>query len=239
MCTLGAISGSWLFKTRDLWSGYDPAEEIVSGHGRYRYVGVRGHASPLERGLNSGVNEKGVGVAITFVDPLPLSEALNVKTPRGVLVEEILRNCHDLASALRIVTDFLTTPLVGENIVVMTPAGGFVVEQLHPRFAVEFITGSLTVRTNHFLNLRTDGEPDDPANSVSRCNRMHQLLDETASVDLQKIQAALSDHLDPHPVCSHGGELHTVSAAIYDLRAATLHHASGPPCSTPWMRHAV
>ena len=238
MCTLGAISGSYLFKTRDLWSDSDPAEEIVSGHGRYRYVGVRGHASPLERGLNSGINERGVAVAITFVDAVPLAEALAVKTPRGVLVEEILRNCCDISSALRVATEFLTVPLVGGNIVVATAEGGFVLEQLHPRFAVEFITGHVTVRTNHFLNLRTEGGMQgNQDNSVSRFCRLQSLLSNGGSNDLKQIQGILADHQTPHQICSHSGELRTVSAAIYDLRTATLHHSAGPPCSTTWERY--
>jgi Acyl-coenzyme A:6-aminopenicillanic acid acyl-transferase len=238
MCTLGAISGSYLFKTRDLWSDSDPTEEIVSGHGRYRYIGVQGHASPLERGLNSGINEKGVAVAVTFVDAVPLAEALAAKTPRGVLVEEILRSCSDLSAALRIVTEFLTAPLVGGNIVIATPEGGFVVEQLYPCFAIEFITEPVTVRTNHFLNLRTNVVlQGDRNNFVSRFNRMHTLLDGVAAVGLETVQAALADHQSPHPVCSHAGELRTVSAAIYDLRSAAMHYAAGPPCSALWKRH--
>lgn len=240
MCTLGAVNGRFLFKNRDLWSDSDPTEEIVSGHGRYRYVGIRGHSSPLERGLNSGVNERGVAVAITFVDTVPLGEALSHKTPRGVLVEEVLRSCSDLSSALRVVTDFLTEPLVGGNIVIATPEGGFVVEQLHPRFAVEFITGPITVRTNHFLNLRVEEQmPGNQDNTVARFSRMQSLLSDGTFNNLEKIQGVLADHHSSNQICSHSGELRTVSAVIYDLNAATLHYAAGPPCSTPWKQYAA
>jgi hypothetical protein len=240
MCTLGAVNGRYLFKTRDLWSDSDKAEEIVLSRGRYRYVGIQGHASPLERGLNSGVNEKGVAVAITFVDVVPLAEALLHKTPRGVLVEEVLRNCGDLASALRIVTDFLTEPFVGGNIVITTPEGGFVVEQQHPRFAVEFITAPVTVRTNHFLNLRIEEQvPGNQNNSASRFSRMQSLLSDGTVNNREKIQRVLADHHSSNQICSHSGELCTVSAVIYDLKAATLHYAAGPPCSTAWELYAT
>ena len=238
MCTLGAISGSYLFKTRDLWTESGQREEIVFSRGRYHYVGVRGYASPLEWGLNSGVNEKGLAVAITFVDSVPLAEALAYKTPRGVLVEELLRTCADLTSALRVTTDFLIKPLVGGTIVVVSPEGGFVVEQIHPRFAVEFITEQVTVRTNHFLNLRLNVTPlGDQNSSVSRYNRMKSLLGDGSGTELQNIQAALADHQSPYPVCSHSGELRTVSGAIYDLRMATLYHAAGSPCNTEWLKY--
>jgi hypothetical protein len=157
-----------------------------------------------------------------------------------VLVEQILRSCGDLASALRVVTDFLSEPFVGGNIVITTPAGGFVVEQLHPRFAVEFITAPITVRTNHFLNLRTEAQlPGNQDSTVSRFSRMQNLLEDGPVNNLEKIQRVLADHHSSHQICSHSGELRTVSAVIYDLKAATLHYSAGPPCSTPWKLYAT
>lgn len=240
MCTLGSINGKYLFKTRDLWSESDPTEEIINGRGRYRFVGIKGHASPLERGLNSGVNEKKVAVAITFVDTIPLAEALMFKTPRGVLVEEILRNCSDLTSALRVAVDFMAEPLVGGNIVVATPEGGFIVEQLHPRFAIEYIAKPITVRTNHFLNLQVDGDlQGNRINSVNRFTRMRGLLENSAEVEVKNIQKFLADHHTIDPICSHKGEMRTVSAVVYDLNSTELHYVAGPPCSTPWKRYVV
>jgi hypothetical protein len=240
MCTLGAISGKYLFKTRDLWSESDTAEEIINGHGRYRYVGVRGHASPLEKGLNSGVNEKGVAVAITFVDTVPLAEALLHKIPRGVLVEKILSNCDDIASALQVITDFMPKQLVGGNIVVATPEGSLVLEQLYPRFAIEYVTKGISVRTNHFLNLVPDGEIiGNQDNSHERLLRMKSLLEKGRPTSLESIQASLTDHKNQHQICSHSGELRTVSAVVYDLNSAELHYAAGPPCSTNWKIYAA
>ena len=240
MCTLGAINGRYLFKTRDLWSNSDPSEEIVKVHGRYRYVGVRGHASPLEKGLNSGVNERGLAVAITFVDTVPLAEALLHKISRGVLVEEILSSCADLASAVQVITDFMPKRLVGGNIVVATPEGSLVLEQLYPRFAIEYITKEVTVRTNHFLNLLTEGEVlGNRDNSIGRFMRMKKLLDNGVPASLDSIQASLSDHTPTHSICSHSGELRTVSAAVFDLNSAEMHYAVGPPCNTSWELYAA
>jgi hypothetical protein len=238
MCTLGAINGRYLFKTRDLWSKSDTAEEIVAGYGRYRYVGVQGHASPLERGLNSGINEKGLAVAITYVDTVPLAEALQHKTPRGVLVEEILRSCDDLGAALRCITDFMPTPLVGGNIVIASPDGCIVLEQLYPRYAFEYVSGRVAVRTNHFLNLWTDDSIlGDQENSLGRFKRTSLLLGAGETTTVESIKTLLADHQTPHPICSHSGELSTVSAFVYDLGAAELHHAAGPPCSSSWHRY--
>jgi hypothetical protein len=244
MCTLGAITGRYLFKNRDLWAGCNPAEEVVQGRGRYRYLGVRGQASPLERGLNSGINEAGVAVAITYVDRVPLAEALASRTPRGVLVEEILRSCGDLAAALRVAIDYLTLPLAGGNIVIQTPAGGVVLEELHPLFAIELIEAPVTVRTNHFLNLRVPGKLlGNLESSKARLDQMTRQLALGAGPepepDTSWIKKALSDHDGVYPVCSHGGELRTVSSAIYDLRERVLHYAGGNPCHTVWQAHAL
>lgn len=240
MCTLGVINGKYLFKTRDLWSESDTTEELINGHGRYRYVGVRGHATPMEKGLNSGVNEKGVAVAITFVDTLPLAEALLQKIPRGVLVEEILGSCHDLTSALHVITEFMPKKLVGGNIVVATPEGTLVLEQLYPRFAIEYVTQGVTVRTNHFLNLMPEGKIlGNQENSNARFTRMKNLLDNEKSPSLEFVQASLTDHTDPHSICSHSGELRTVSAVVYDLYSTQLHYNPGQPCRTPWELYAI
>jgi len=244
MCTLGAISGRYLFKNRDLWSGCNPFEEIVRGRGRYRYLGVRGEASPLERGLNSGINEAGVAVAITYVDRVPLTEALSTRTPRGVLVEEILRNCGDLPSALHLVTDYLATPLAGGNIVILTPEGGAVLEQLYPIFAIELIEAPVTVRTNHFCNLWVSGALlGNLQSSAVRFKQMTGLLSQGAwcetetSTGTALIKKALANHEGRYPICSHGGELRTVSSALYDLKARTLYYSDGNPCETLWETH--
>ena len=243
MCTLGAITGCYLFKNRDLWSGCDPAEEIVQGRGRYRYQGV-GQASPLERGLNSGINEAGVAVAITYVNRVPLVEALSARTPRGVLVEERLRSCGDLASALHVVTDYLATPLAGGNIVILTPDCGAVLDELYPLFAIELIEAAVTVRTNHLCNLRVSGAlRGNLESSTVRFEQMTGLLSqgtwcetETAAGLIKKV---LANQDGKYPICSNGGELRTVSSALYDLKGRALYYAEGNPCDTLWQAHLL
>lgn len=239
MCTLGAIRNQFLFKNRDMGVGSGLTETLVREQGRYKYIGVAGHASPLERGLNSGINEAGVAVAITFVDHVSLPEAIKIKTPRGVLVEEILRTAGNLQDALRVVSDYLTTPLVGGNIVIVTPNGGAVLEQVYPRFAVEIIEQPVTVRTNHFLNLvLPEVTSVDPDNTAARFRRFSHLLspavqgEHIGGFSIAKIKQALSDHEGGHPICRHGeAGGSTVSSAIYDVQERSLHYVFGNPCS--------
>jgi hypothetical protein len=243
MCTLGAISGKYLFKTRDLWSGAERGEEVATGRGRYRYVGVRGMTTPLERGLNSGINEAGVAVAITFVDHVSMEEAIATRTPRGVLVEEILRTCGDLPDVMRLIADFISVPLVGGNIVILTPNGDAVLEQLYPRFAIELVDTPVIVRTNHFKNLKVNGDLyGDRDNCNTRYARMTSLLvngHATGTICRDYIKAALSDHSGPHPICSHAGSLQTVSSAIYDLQARSLEYTYGSPCAGNWQQFSA
>ena len=240
MCTLGTITGNWLFKTRDLWRESGRVEEVVTGNGRLRYLGVRGQASPLERGLNSGINEAGVAVAITFADTVSLDAALDCRTPRGVLVEEILATCHDLDGALRRFGEFVRRPLVGGNIIIATLKGTAVIEQLYPRNSIELVTEPAVVRTNHFLNLNIpETLVGNATGSLQRHARMSQLLGDGEGIGLNRLKAVLADHDGAHSVCSHDGELHTVSGVIYDLAARVLHYAAGHPCLAPWQEHCL
>lgn len=247
MCTLGAIDGQFLFKNRDMEQGAGTAEDLVQGWGHLRYVGIAGHASPLERGLNSGINENGVAVAITFVDYEPLATMIQQRTPRGVLVEEILRNASDLPSALRIATDFLyKAPLVGGNIVIITPHEGAIIEQLYPKYAIEMIRQPITVRSNHFLNLKLDSKPAvNKENTEARFDRFTNLLaTERSSTGeafcIENIKQALADHEGPHPICRHEGDsLVTVSTSIYDIQKRTLHYAYGNPCNGFFAQYSV
>lgn len=248
MCTLGAIDGQFLFKNRDMDLGAGVSEDIVQGHGRLRFIGVAGHASPLERGLNSGINEAGIAAAMTFVDIAPLTEMLKTRTPRGVLIEEILRNAQDLTAALRIATDFLATmPLVGGNIVIMTPAGGAVIEQLYPRYAVEIIAQPVTVRTNHFHNLLVSGRlAVNGRNSKRRFEQCSSLLaraeesGNTSEVfNFERIRNVLADHEGGQPICRHGETAITVSAVVYDVRNRRMHYTHDNPCQNNFVHYAL
>lgn len=243
MCTLGTIVGQFLFKNRDMERGAGVTEDVIHGQGRFRYLGVAGHASRLERGLNSGINEAGVAVAITFVDHIPLAAAIRTRTPRGVMVEEILSKAGDLAAALQIATQFLTTtPLVGGNVVVMTPKGGAVIEQLYPKYAIEILTQGVTVRTNHFLNLQVTEPLAVPVqNSKARWERFTHLLSQPEFRDntdkpadrkclVPEIKKHLANHERPHPICRHGAGALTVSTAIYDIKNRSMYYGRGNPC---------
>lgn len=192
--------------------------------------------------MNSGINQAGVAAAITFADYVPLPAAIRSKTPRGVLVEDILRSAGTLAAALRMAGEFLiTTPLVGGNIVIMTPDGGAVLEQLYPQYAVQLISETVTVRTNHFQVLTLPGElAVNRENSQTRFTRFAQLLPVPgASFSVEKIRQALANHEEPHPICRHGGDAVTISTAIYDLGNRTMHYAYGNPCCQTFTQYAV
>ena len=242
MCTLGVIPHHYLFKTRDLWKNSGQNEVVVEKDNCFRYIGVQGHAHPNEKGLNSGINNAGLAVAITFVDRVTLEDALASKTPRGVLVEDILGHCGTIVEAVQRFIGYWNCPLVGGNIVFANPEGGVTIEQLHPLSALEWHTEHPVVRTNHFLNLNADihvsSELQDTLdwyqqNSLGRYRRMEHLSGKDVS-DVSSIRTMLSNHEGDHPICSHNDKLLTRSAVIYDLEKLELHYHSGPPCNNKW-----
>lgn len=232
MCTLGVIPGRFIFKTRDLWTDSCKTENCVKRRALFDYMGIESRAYPGEKGLNSGINSAGISVAITFVDQISLESALKTKTPRGVLVEDILGHCSNVHEALSLYLKYYDTPLVGGNIVISGRTGGVTIEQIYSRSALEWHTTEPVVCTNHFLNL-TMVNNFDHGGSNARWKQMKRLL-EKGSNDISSIKRAVSDHHGDFPVCSHDGNLKTNSAVIYDLHNLSMHYHYGPPCKNNW-----
>lgn len=245
MCTLGAIQGRYLFKNRDMGLDNGLAEDIIQGAGLYKYIGVAGHASPRERGLNSGINEAGVAVAITYVGTETLAQSLESKIPRGVLVEDVLCGAKDLGEALTIAVAHLNRDAyVGGNIVIATPEGIASIEELSPRYAVEIIHSPYFVRTNHFHNLVLPLEIlANPDNTRLRYERFSELLAESESrkFNVEDIRKALGDHANgENAICRHGEQLSvTVSSVVYDLQERAMYYLYGLPCSEPYVKYTL
>ncbi len=234
MCTLGVLPHHYLFKTRDLWQDSSQSEMVVERKARFRYIGIEGRAYSNESGLNSGINEAGIAVAITFVDHITLKSALGGKTPRGVLVEDILATCETIEEAVNTFIGYKDRPLVGGNIVITSPEGGVTIEQLYPRFALEWHREHPVVRTNHFLNLKGElDESNTSQNSLTRWQRLVELLHD-GERGADSIKTFLGDHSGKEPICNHKGSLVTRSAVIYDLNSRTLQYHSGFPCANKW-----
>lgn len=245
MCTLGAVQGRFLFKNRDMGLDNGLEETIFRGAGRYRYIGVAGHATPKERGLNSGINEAGVAAAITYVGAETLAQALETKVPRGTLIEDVLRSAKDIREALQIATEHLNRDAyVGGNLVIATREAVASIEELPPRYAVEVVHAPWFVRTNHFVNLNLPPEflPRE-ANSRVRYQRFSELLAESEKKEFgpEDIRRALGDHKNgKDSICRHGvDQAVTVSSVAYDLRGNTMYYLYGLPCSREFTRYGV
>lgn len=238
MCTAGLIDRKFLFKNRDMGISAGLTEDILRGHGIYRYIGVAGHAAPEEHGLNNGINEAGVAAEFTYVGYEDLTASLKQNYPRGVIIEDILRNAGTLTEAIDIAVHHLNHhKFVGGNILINTPQGSAVIEELYPRYAVELNHSDRLVRTNHFLNLKGVNEKLDPAqyaNSRARFSRFSELIDslDYATVTPEQIKSALSDHAGgADAICRHGnaGAI-TVSSSVYDLENRRFYYIFGRPC---------
>jgi hypothetical protein len=228
MCTLGSVSGKYLFKTRDLGVDDSRTEEIIRAKRRYAYVGVAGRTNPQERGLNSGINEKGIAAAITFVGgDVNLSDAICQAIPRGVIVEDIVGSAATVLEALEIAQWHLNRNVyVGGNIVISGDEGIVSIEELQRRCAVEFDGSEFFFRTNHFLNLnQIEGEGD----SSARLAAVRKAFEgkAPASVNLADVKDALSYRGQDAVIYKKPEDrlsFVTVSTVIYDIPARTAHY---------------
>ncbi|MDR1732455.1 MAG: C45 family peptidase [Synergistaceae bacterium] len=228
MCTLGSVNRKYLFKNRDIGTENSFEEEIVRNKRRYSYVGVAGRTNRQERGLNSGINEWGVSAAITWVGgPEGLSEDILRKTPRGVIVEDVVGNAKNLLEAAEIAQWHLVRGAhVGGNIVIANEEGIVSIEEIDRRFAVEFVEEDFFFRTNHFLNLTRPVENDD---SPHRFEAIRRLFSEKSAedVDVPFIREQLAwrgEDAFIYKKTEDGLGSATVSAVIYDIPSCVAHY---------------
>jgi hypothetical protein len=203
-------------------------EEIVLNIRRYSYVGIAGKTNEFERGLNSGINEKGIAAAITYVGPRgSLSGNIENRIPRGIIVEDIVGNAGNLLEAAEIAQWHLSRdPHVGGNIVIVSGEGIVSIEEIDRRFAVAFIDSEFFLQSNHFLNLN---RPPDEGDSPERFAAINRLFagKRAADVDIPFIKDVLSYRGNYALIFKKredkvGGV--TVSTVIYDIEKKTAHY---------------
>jgi hypothetical protein len=227
MCTLGSVRGRYLFKNRDIESGNSFREEIVHDSRRYSYVGVAGKTNEFERGLNSGINEKGVAAAITYVGPSgSLSRNIENRIPRGVIVEDIVGNAGNLLEAAEIAQWHLNRDTyVGGNIVIVSGEGIVSIEEIDRRFGVAFIDSEFFLQSNHFLNLNRHPDEGDSTERFAAINRLFAGK-RGADVDVPFIKEVLSYRGDALIFKKREDEVRgvTVSTVIYDIEKKAAHY---------------
>lgn len=249
MCTAGALNKRYLFKNRDMGLLAGKEESIVRGQGLYRYIGVAGHATPNERGLNSGINEAGVSVEMTFVGKESLLELIDTRISRGILIESILREASNLNEALDIAVRLLNKyKFVSGNILINTREGSAIIEELYPRYSIERLDSdehSWIVKTNHFDNLiLPEGYLPEINNSKTRNARFRELLNniDAKSAKPEDIRLALSDHENgKDAICRHGEKqgAFTVSSVVYDIENTKMYYIYGTPCDHQYTTYEI
>ena len=247
MCTSGAVNKHFLFKNRDMGADASLEESIIHGTGIYDYIGVAGHATPKERGLNSGINSAGVAALMTYVGNEGLAFEINSSISRGVLIEEILRTASDLDEALEVATYLLNKyRFVGGNILINSPQGVAIIEQRHPRYAIERTNQRLVVRTNHFLNLKFDINSEERLNnSKIRFARFTELLDtlpkDNRSISPDSIRLLLADKENgENSICRDDREKGiTVSSVVYDIQNPTMYYIYGLPSNGSYTEYRL
>jgi isopenicillin-N N-acyltransferase-like protein len=89
-------------------------------------------------------------------------------------------------------------------------------------------------------------EAKPPPDSLMRCGRMNQLLDEASGrIDLEVCKALLSDHAGyPYSICRHSdpsqaSQIVTCARVIYVPRERLMLVSKGPGCGNPWQELRV
>ena len=108
----------------------------------------------------------------------------------------------------------------------------------------------ILVHSNHFLSPDAAAHVVDEmvSRSPSTCDRLGRVdsgvRSKRGGVDLETIEAALSDHSGfPDSVCAHPGpgrpNAQTIASHVSDLTTRTLRISSGPPCANPYHEYQL
>jgi len=157
MCTIGAITGrdragevrSFLLKTADCWAGCEFHHSIETSEGGVRRIDF---SVEPQLGVNSGLNEYGLGVVISysdyrFRDPeiYPREEVFrdafisSEKEPRTQMNHLVLSHCKSVPQAVEFIERFVTRhpEMMGGNHLLADATGNVaIVEQCEGKTAV-------------------------------------------------------------------------------------------------------
>jgi isopenicillin-N N-acyltransferase-like protein len=190
-------------------------------------------------GAKIGLSSAGVGLCINGMTTTA-DDWSRLSKPVHVRCWEILR-APDLDAAVRVITD--EARACSTNFLVAQAPDRVADIEAAPN-AVRLLSceDGCLVHTNHFVDPDVLGIVEPPNErrvfSRHRLSRLAALLQAKRPLSVESIQDSLRDHEDhPFGVCRHENleeppELHyiTVTSAVMDLDACTLHITDGPPC---------
>jgi hypothetical protein len=214
---------------------------------------ILGVAAAGSTGLKMGVNGHGVAAGANISRTRGLAaRQVSVTEMRALdrtqLVREGLQQTTARAAAHAVVARLMERPMATSgNLEFVDNREGWVIEGSYDRHAVEVVTGGGASRTNCFVVLHEENDPED-LSSHCRLTRTRQLLREHAGrITVETMIAFSQDHANgpgPNSICRHGAhfsEETSQSALVAELDPrepgqSRVAIALGKPCHA-W-RHA-
>ncbi|EKV28939.1 hypothetical protein C882_0703 [Caenispirillum salinarum AK4] len=251
--TWAAVDGSgrpWVGKNRDYGGDHAALQRL------FRHDGPDLPAGPMlclgslgaPGAFSSGINARGLALVDSQVPTADHGPGLC----RYFLMSEILGRCATVAEALALID---ATPHAGGGCLTLADASGAMaaVELGHAAVRVETARQGWLARTNHHLSDALSGRlierPGEPMGRSTR-ERLETIRAAFATGVPKDVpafaHALMASHDDDAPadgqgLCRHGqdGDSRTISTVLFEPSARRLYVSMGPPCSTPWNRHAV
>lgn len=214
---------------------------------------VVGVAAAGSAGLKMGINSCGVAAGANISRTQALAERrVSVTEMRALdrtqLVRDGLEQASARAAARAVVVQLMERPMATSgNLEFVDSREGWVIEGSYDRHAVEIITGGGASRTNCFVVLHEQNDPED-LSSQCRLTRTRQLLREhRGRITVEAMIGFSQDHVNgpgPNSICRHGthfSEETSQSALVAELdpdhpERSRVAIALGKPCHA-W-RHA-
>jgi len=217
----------WLGRNYDMY--YWLAEYVESYFtaplGGYRSLGQ----TDFFVGREDGVNEKGLGVAMSGI-----TSYFQPGVAFWIAIRYILDKCATVKEGVKFLTE--APPHSTITVLLADTTGNMAVVETSPmRTEVRWPEADFSVSTNHFNHPEMQSiKLSEPPDSRARYNAIAEALSSRSSLDESLLQRVLSDHRGL--VCSHRDDigLGTLWSTVTHLNTLRLWRAEGHPCTNPY-----
>jgi predicted choloylglycine hydrolase len=211
----------WFYRSKEYTESY-----FTSPEGGHRSLGH----SDIFVGREDGVNEKGLGVAMSGI-----TEYFQPGVNFWIAIRYILDKCSTVDEGVKFLQE--TPPHCTITVLLADPTGKMAVVETSPmRTEVRWSEEDFLVSTNHFNHPEmVKIKMYEPPDSRIRYNTVVDRLRSRTRLDYGFIKSILSDHKGL--VCSHRDDigLGTLWSTVTHLNTLRLWRAEGHPCVDPYI----
>ncbi len=210
----------WFYSERDRTESY-----FTDPNGGFKSVGQ----TDVFVGREDGVNEKGLGVAMSGI-----TAYFKPGVTFWIAIRYLLDKCATVEEGVKFLTE--TPPHCTITVLLADPTGEMAVVETSPmRTEVRRPEEGFIVSTNHLNHPEMQKiEMFEPPDSRTRYSTIVQELRSRSQLNERAIQAILSDHKGL--VCSHRDDigLGTLWSTVAHLSSLRVWRAEGHPCMIPY-----